>query len=359
MSFKLNTKAQNVIPYQIPSTANYKIKMDMGEWFFPIHPSVLSEVQSFDALAQYGVYDDEFDELITLIKSYNNLDVSQDNVMLSNGSDNAIRLILQLLATEQSSFLVPVPSYPHFENMLSTYSVKEINKPYFNYNISNLEYFNLLYSELSIKTYDVCYIVNPSMPFGCLLSHSDIEDLLIVQPNTMFIIDEAYIEFTNNLSCSYLINKYTNIIVIRTFSKFFSLASLRIGYLMTHPNIIKLLKSYYNYKDITKLAIKCAIASLKNIDFYLENQKEYFNLKYNVITKCTELIHNNPKFSDFIMNDGMYCTLICDDPAHLQKYLEQFSIAVRNKNSDIKGALRFTIVPKIDLDFVFDKLFLY
>jgi histidinol-phosphate aminotransferase len=97
----------------------------------------------------------------------------------------------------------------------------------------------------------------------------------------MFIIDEAYVNFCTSLlenggginsnSCSYLAEKYNNIAVVKTFSKFFSLAGLRLGYVV-YKNA-RFLDPYSNQKDITGIAIAAGIACLKNIDYYIRAYK--------------------------------------------------------------------------------------
>lgn len=353
--FKYKNLAENIEPYKIPSTTDYKYKMDMGEWSLPIHPSVLNEFKSFDSLYKYGVVDSDFIELLNLIKNYNGLINTNETVLLTNGSDNAIRLILEIFATEESKILVPIPSYAHFECMMETYKVKQIKKPYMNYNLTNIELNEFLLNELNDE-YDLCYLVNPSMPIGHILSIDNIKNMLKNFPNTVFIVDEAYIEFSRNTTCASLIEEFNNLIVIRTFSKFFSLASLRLGYLMTNPSFIKLIKPYYNYKDITKISVNCALQSLKHIEFYNNNTEKYFELKKYIINNLQEIIKDNKKIIDYIMNDGMYYTIICTDPFDLKKFFDSHSIAVRNKDSDIKGAIRLTINNKEVLDKVFEVL---
>jgi histidinol-phosphate aminotransferase len=353
--FKYKKVAENLEPYKIPSTTDYKYKMDMGEWSFPIHPSVTNELKNFNNLYRYGVLDDGFNNLLNLIKKYNGLAGETDNVLLTNGSDNALRLILELFATEDSKILIPVPSYVHFECMLDTFKVREVKKPYMDYDLTNIELYDFLFNELSGK-YDLCYLVNPSMPIGHILTHANIKNLLSTHPNTLFVVDEAYIEFSKNITCASLIEEFNNLIVVRTFSKFFSLASLRLGYLMTNPNLMQLLKPYYNYKDITKIAVNCATQSLTHINFYDDNKEMYFKLKARIINNLQQLVKKNDKITDYIMNEGMYFTIICKDPTDLKKHFDSYSIAVRNKDCDIRGAIRLTINNEEITEKVFEVL---
>jgi histidinol-phosphate aminotransferase len=352
---KYNKIADKLVPYQIPSTTEYKYKMDMGEWFLPIHPSVKEQLTIFNDLSKYGVVDTDFNNFINLVKKYNGITNQLDTILITNGSDNALRLVLELYATPESKILLPVPSYVHFECMLDTKSVDSIDKPYIDYKLTNDQLNDFLLEKLA-NNYDLCYFVNPSMPIGHMLTHENISHMLKTYPDTMFIIDEAYVEFSNSQSCSTLTEVYSNIIVIRTFSKFFSLASLRLGYLITCETNIKHLRPYYNNKDITKLAILCGIQTLMNLDFYVKNKTEYFKLKEYIITRLNLLIKSNTKITDYIMNDGVYFTLISTNPAELKKYFNTNDVAVRNKDSDIKGAIRITINDFDSMKYVFDIL---
>ena len=354
---KYNKKTENLNAYMLQPTYGYKYRLDIGEWELPLHPSIQEQIKNFNELCRYGALNDDFKQLIHEKQKYNNISYT-DNVLLTNGSDNALRLILELFATTESKLLVPVPSYTHFESMLKVVDVKQLDKPYMDYTWSNQELTQFLLNELK-KEYDVCYFVNPSMPIGHILTNSDIQSMLSLYPNTVFIIDEAYLEFSDHQSCAPLIEQNNNLIVVKTFSKFFSLASLRIGYLMTNPNLISLLKPLYNYKDITQLSVKCALSTLLNIDFYNENKKCFFETKKYLINELTKLVKNNSKITDFIMNDGVYFTLICKNPSELKTFFDEHSIAVRNKDCDIKGALRITIGLQESMEKVIEVLKIY
>ena len=352
---KYNKKTENLNAYMLQPTYDYKYRLDIGEWELPVHPSVIERLQSFYDVCRYGAINNDFKQLIHEIQKYNNIE-NTDNVLLTNGSDNALRIILELFTTPESKFLVPVPSYTHFESMLKVCNV-QLDKPYMNYKWSNDELLHFLLEELK-KEYDLCYIVNPSMPIGHLLTQDEIKNMLTLYPNTMFVVDEAYLEFSTHQSCAPLIEQYNNLIVVKTFSKFFSLASLRIGYLMTNPSLISLLKPIYNYKDITQISVQCALQTLLHNDFYNENKKQFFKTKQYLIEQL-ELVNNNSKITEYIMNDGVYFTLICKDPSNLKTFFDGHSIAVRNKDCDIKGALRITIGTLESMEKVFEVLKLY
>lgn len=351
---KYNKKSELLKVYSIPSSVGHDHRLELGEWTFPIHESVLKQVTDFNQLCRYGSIDSEFLSLLHEIKQYTN--IHTDDILVTNGSDNALRLILDLFATEESTFLVPKPSYNNFELMLETHDVKHVSTPYIDYKLTNEEVYIKLDHELK-GNYDVCYLINPSMLLGHLLTHQQIEHFLKTYPSTLFIIDEAYVEFSNQESCAPFIETYPNLIVVKTFSKFFSLASLRIGYLLTNPTLLKLIKPYYNYRDVSPLAVKCALSTLKNLDFYNKNKETYFEIKQYMKEELAKIV--NPNIVDFILNDGVYFIILCKDPLHLQEYFDQHRVSVRSKHSDLKGSVRITISTYESMNRVLELLSLY
>jgi len=355
---KYHKQAESLPIYSIPSSVGYEHRLDIGEWTFPVHSSVMNHVTSFHQLCRYGSIDPSFESLIHEIKQYTKVTTQDDCILITNGSDNALRLILELFATNTSTFLVPKPSYNNFELMLGTHTIQHVSTPHIDYTLTNDQVYSRIIQELNVP-HDVVYIINPSMLIGHLLTTPQIEYMLQMNTHTLFIIDEAYIEFSNQESCAPLIEKYSNLIVVKTFSKFFSLASLRIGYLLTNKNILSLIKPYYNYRDVSPLAVQCALSTLQNIDFYKQNKQLYLDIRKYIIQKLNIIKMNNINIIDFIMNDGIYFIIICEDPMDLQHYLDKRGVSVRSKTSDLKGSVRITISTYGSMDRVFELLTLY
>jgi histidinol-phosphate aminotransferase len=343
----------NIVPietsYKIPYSPEYKYKLDIGENLFPVHPSINNVLQiCYDNtnVNYYNNKDENFDRLICEIKRYNSIINDEETVIITNGSDNALRIICMLFCTPSSKILIPTPTYPNFEACLKTYRYKEIVNLDINYNLDNHTIYDVINEELK-KQYDMCYLVNPNMPIGYTLSNEHIETFLTTYPNTVFIVDEAYLEYSEYKTNANLIMKYNNIIVVRTFSKFFGIPAVRIGYLMAPPKIIQLLDPYYNQKDVTKIAINCALSVFNYIDHYHNNMVEFNKVKVYIKDYFDNNIINsgNKQIFDYILRDGMYFTVMCNDPYELKDYFDKHGIIIRNKNADIKGAVRVTIPP--------------
>lgn len=121
------------------------------------------------------------------------------------------------------------------------------------------------------------YICSPNNPTGTVTPLADIEWLIANKPaDTMVLVDEAYIHFAGVPVASYMATKYPDVIVLRTFSKLFGMAGLRLGFIMTNPaNIAKMMRYDGGMQSgaITVSTVACGTASLKATDLIVARRK--------------------------------------------------------------------------------------
>jgi histidinol-phosphate aminotransferase len=121
------------------------------------------------------------------------------------------------------------------------------------------------------------YICSPNNPTGTVTPLADIEWLIANKPaDTMVLVDEAYIHFAGVPVASYMATKYPDVIVLRTFSKLFGMAGLRLGFIMTSPaNIAKMMRYDGGMQSgaITVSTVACGTASLKATDLIVARRK--------------------------------------------------------------------------------------
>jgi histidinol-phosphate aminotransferase len=106
--------------------------------------------------------------------------------------------------------------------------------------------------------------------------------------DTIVILDEAYLSFENPINVKYLISNYPNLIIIRTFSKYFALAGIRIGYAVVGENLSKLTTLMNRYLGYHRLSEAIAIAALDSPEYYLglyKKMKEDKQLYYSELGK--------------------------------------------------------------------------
>jgi histidinol-phosphate aminotransferase len=130
-------------------------------------------------------------------------------------------------------------------------------------------------------------IVNPNNPNGVILNIKDNLSLIESHPHTVFLIDEAFIEFDGK-SAADLIFDYKNIIITRTFSKAFSLAGFRVGYAIANKELIGYLNDQNDAYPLARTAEAAAIASLEHVD---QIKERVVTLK-NMAKEFAELLRN-------------------------------------------------------------------
>lgn len=125
-------------------------------------------------------------------------------------------------------------------------------------------------------------ITTPNNPTGTLMAISEIEELAVASAavNGLLIVDEAYAEFSSEISAVTLINKYPNVVVIRTMSKAFAFAGARVGYFVANPVVVKaalLVRLPYHLSALTQVAAEVALEFqtelLSNVDKLIHSRK--------------------------------------------------------------------------------------
>lgn len=211
------------------------------------------------------------------------LSIDKDFLLLSAGSDSAIKSIYETYVNPGDKVIYLWPTYAMIDVYADMFEAKKVKIGY----SSKLE----LYFETLIKKIDekckVVFIANPNQPTGTLLKENQIIDLInkTDKTDTLLVFDEAYQPFSNQESCIKYVNKYSHVMVVQTFSKAFGLASARLGYIVTQPKNIQWLYKVKSYADINLFALKLGEYLLDNysiVQDYIEStnaSKDILELK--------------------------------------------------------------------------------
>jgi histidinol-phosphate aminotransferase len=247
---------------------------------------------------------------------------SEENILLAHGSDNALRMVIQVF-TNKSKCLVLLPTYDNFRAQTEGLGNELITVRIDDSTDSNIQ---LVLKAIKDNQPHLIYITNPNNPIGYQISANQIESILKVSKdiNAMVVVDEAYYEFSQK-SVVDLIEKYNNLIIIRTFSKAFGLAGLRLGYVLANQNVIEELYKISNPKDVTMLSAMVGEYMLNNI----EKVKIYVaevNVNKGKFYKYCE--KNNIKYYP---SEGNFISFEVDNASDYQKYMESINIYVRER----------------------------
>lgn len=220
------------------------------------------------------------DELLKKLAEWNNL--KPENLHINAGADGCIKNIFEVFLDPKDKILTQNPCWPMYWVYAQIYQA-EIIKQTFEENL----FFDI---EIFLKTIvqkkpKIVVLANPNMPTGTMIHFNKIIELIKVcrDNNSLLIIDEAYHLFSPFTSIN-LINEYQNLIIVRTFSKAFGLAGLRIGYCASNSKIIEDLHLVRPIADANNLALQTASFALDNLDFIykrIEDMKKGRNFIYS------------------------------------------------------------------------------
>lgn len=238
------------------------VRLDKNERTVPFSQTQYSKMMALFTPDLLTMYPDQ-NPLYTKLATY--LGVDAKRILLTPGSDSAIKTIFETYISPGDHVVYPNP----------TYAMVDVYAHMFEANITKIGYtpslefkFNELINSISNKT-RLVYIANPNQPTATILSKEEFEILLkkTTATGTLLVVDEAYIDFAEmNYSTSDYVESYDNLFITRTFSKAFGLASVRLGYIITNEQNIEYLFRVKPLADINLFAVKLGEFLLDNPD---------------------------------------------------------------------------------------------
>lgn len=191
----------------------------------------------------------------------NYLGVNTDNICLVNGSAEGIRYIIQAFTSKNGRIVGVVPSYFMFQIYSEMYHRDFVKVPYCDDLSMNI---NNIINELTDET-QLLVLLNPNNPIGNVYSEEEFAKIITVasQKQITVLIDEAYHYFYPKTFIKYALS-HEHIFVTRTFSKLFSLAGCRLGYVVGHPKGIKYVQKLCTPHNTNAFALKFAESIIEN-----------------------------------------------------------------------------------------------
>ncbi len=320
------------VPGEQPKLANL-VKLNTNESPYPPSPYV-AEVLRENANNQLQRYPDPNSvALRTTIANYHGLAIS--NVFVGNGSDEVLAHAFQALLKHDLPILFPDISYSFYPVYCGLYDIAHTVVP--------------LTADFQIRVDDYMrpnggiIFPNPNAPTGCPVKLTDIERLLIANPDSVVVIDEAYVDYGAESAVN-LIAKYPQLLVVHTFSKSRGLAGLRVGYALGNSELIDGLtrvKDSFNSYPLGKLAQIGAAAAIQDTDYFAETCTHVIHTRAQLIADLTRLGFNVlPSAANFV-----FASHSQHDGAALTAKLRERSIIVRHFRSPDRIApfMRITV----------------
>ena len=197
-------------------------------------------------------------------------EVKSNNIILGNGSTELIYLFTEVFLENGYETIIPVPSFSEYRAAIERFGGKMVflkcdSKHNFHLNIEELE-------KLITNKTRIIFLCNPNSPTGILYPRKDILRIIefAKECNILVFLDEDYIDFVDGdkrYSMAKLVNDYQNLFVLRSLTKFFGLAGIRIGFGIGSQEIVNNLKNIMMPWSVNTLAMYATESAINDIDF--------------------------------------------------------------------------------------------
>ena len=245
------------VPGEQPQTQGW-VKLNTNENPYPASPKIAESIQEqIDLLRLYP--EPTSQALRSAIAQQ--FDLSSDQVIIGNGSDNILDMITRsFVGLGQAGHTVP--SYSLYPVVVALSGGDLLNIPF-------EESMELPVDAIAKTPASVFFLTNPNAPTGVCFSLESIEAVL-KKVKGILVVDEAYIDFGGQ-SAIPLLQSYDNLIVVQTFSKSYSLAGLRVGYALASPKIIQVLDRVRDAYNVDRIAQSIAQVALEDRSHFEAN----------------------------------------------------------------------------------------
>lgn len=280
------------------SKNNGKLRLDRNE--SPLKPSNFVQEQILAEFPNLSAYPENSAQILreALAQQWG---LNPASFLIGNGSFEILSLLAQVYLDEKSVVILPQGSFV-WQEKFSRFTGALIKKVSLtkDYQIDLMQIIKAICPQTKL-----IWLTDPFNPTGTKLESKQLELFLEQVPSfVLVVIDEAYMEFAIKENPTYSkkwVQRFKNVILLRTFSKFYRLASLRIGYAVAQPEIIQTLLPYRIPPNHNRLGVVAAIASLKDTASHLEMhqlieqekrflEKELTKLDFGVISSQTNFL---------------------------------------------------------------------
>lgn len=333
-------------PYE-PHLYDNVIHLEANENPYPFPQEVMEKI--FREMAQLGFNrypDPALKDLREAIGQY--AGVSKEQVLAGNGSDELIQGLLLTFAGPKAKVIIPSPTFSMYKIWATVVGASPVEVPLkADYNLD----LPVLLKELEDPAATVVFLCSPNNPTGNLIPLEEVEEIC-QRSQGIVVLDEAYYEFARESGIS-ILDKYPNLVILRTFSKAYALAGLRVGYILASEAIIKELfkvKLPFNLNSFSQVAARQV----------MENQPVFEAQIEEILANRDELwmelqtIENIKVFP----SSANYFLIQVPEAPRVHKELIEEGILVRylGGGPGLENCLRITVGTKEENSFLIEKL---
>lgn len=255
---RVKDAVRSITPYTL-GEYDYEVKINQNENPYDVSQDIKKEILDFALERSWSRYPSFVpSELRQRLSEY--AQWNSDGVLVGNGSNELIQAVLTVMLEPGGKLVIPTPTFTLYRLIGSVIGANVVTVPLLNdytFDCDSVEreFFN---------GGDVVVVCSPNNPTGCIYPYERLLKLL-EGSDALVIVDEAYFEFSGE-SVVKLLDKYDNLVVLRTFSKAFSMAGLRVGYALMVPELAREVEKAVLPYNINFFSTAAALKLLENKD---------------------------------------------------------------------------------------------
>ncbi len=192
-------------------------------------------------------------------------DVDMDCITLGNGSNDLLDILARSFVSSDDAIVYSQYAFVVYSMLAKMQGATGIEVPahHFGHDLKAMR--QAVADNPNTK---IVFIANPNNPTGTQLAHSELREFVASMPaSVLVVLDEAYIEYSPESNNRALLDEYDNVVIVRTFSKAYGLAGLRVGYALSSPAVADLLNRIRQPFNVSRIGLAAAQAALADSDF--------------------------------------------------------------------------------------------
>jgi histidinol-phosphate aminotransferase len=329
------------VPGEQPRERRY-VKLNTNENPYPPSPHVLEAIRAA-VTEDLRLYPDP-NATGLRAKAGEVYGFSPEFILAGNGSDELLAILLRACAGPGDRVSYPTPTYSLYDTLVAIQGATTVATAF-------PEDFRLPLDQLGENGQALTIICNPNAPSGTLAPTAAIEQLAR-SLRGLVVVDEAYIDFASDTALG-LVHRHENVLVLRTFSKSFSLCGMRIGLAFGHPDLIAQLAKVKDSYSVSRLGLVAAVAALEDYAWMQGNAARVRSTRAVLVTGLRELgFQVLPSEANFVL-----ARRFGEDMAQVQRELKEKGVLVRYFDvPGLRDALRITVGTPEEIETLFAAL---
>lgn len=274
---------RTVVPYVPGEQPNQigMIKLNTNENPYPPAPGVQEAIKSLDDKKMRLYPDPTADLLVSELADFYHLD--KDQIFVGVGSDDVLAMCFLTFFNSERPIFFPDITYSFYDVWADVFRIPYECQPLDeNFRIVKEDYY---------RANGGVIFPNPNAPTGVYMPLDQVEEILKANQDVVVIVDEAYVDFAGP-SALELLDKYENLLVVQTFSKSRSMAGMRIGFAMGHPDLIRALndvKYSYNSYTMNLPSLLAGVEAVKDKEYFEKTIEKIVATREHAKKRLTEL----------------------------------------------------------------------